>query len=45
MSDREITWSLATQYRNGVYQGRFRFDVLQAALDAQLNIPDVLPSS
>lgn len=31
--DREITWSLATQYKNGAYQGRFRFDVLQAALD------------
>lgn len=33
MADREITWSLATQYRNGAYQGTFRFDVLQAALD------------
>jgi len=33
MADRLITWSLATQYRNGAYQGTFRFDQIQAALD------------
>lgn len=33
MADREITWSLATQYKNGIYQGTFRFDVIQLALN------------
>jgi hypothetical protein len=33
MSDRIITWSLATQYRNGAYNSTFRFDMIQAAFD------------
>lgn len=33
MDIKEITWSLATQYKNGIYQGTFRFDLIQAALD------------
>lgn len=33
MADREITWSLATQYKNGAYNGTFRFDLIQAAFD------------
>lgn len=33
MADRIITWSLATQYRNGAYNSTFRFDMIQAAFD------------
>lgn len=32
-SDREITWSLATQYKDGSYQGTFRFDIIESAFN------------
>jgi hypothetical protein len=46
MADRRITWSLATQYRNGAYNSTFTFDVLQPAFDLvcryfQLQMPRV----
>jgi len=46
MSDRRITWSLATQFRNGAYNSTFTFDVLQPAFDLvcqyfQLQMPRV----
>lgn len=46
MSDRRITWSLATQFRNGAYNSTFLFDVLQPAFDLvcryfQLQMPRV----
>ena len=33
MADREITWSLATLYKNGAYNSTFRFDMIQPAFD------------
>lgn len=33
MSDREIKWALATQYRDGRYQETFRFDMIESALN------------
>lgn len=33
MSDKEITWSLATQYKDGTYQGTFRFDIIESAFN------------
>ena len=33
MSDRRITWSLATLFRNGAYNSTFTFDVIQPAFD------------
>lgn len=46
MADRQITWGLSTQYRNGAYNSTFRFDVIQAAFDHmarywQLSFPRV----
>lgn len=33
MADRKITWSLATLYRNGAYNGKYDFNVIQPAFD------------
>lgn len=45
-SDRRITWSLATLFRNGSYNSTFTFDVIQPAFDLicryfQLSMPRV----
>ena len=37
MADREITWSLATQYKNGAHNGTFRFDLIEAAIEAAVS--------
>jgi hypothetical protein len=46
MSDRTITWSLATLFRNGAYNSTFDFNVIQPAFDLvcryfQLSMPRV----
>jgi len=46
MSDRRISWLLATQYRSGAYNSTFAFDVIKPAFDLvcqyfQLQMPRV----